>query len=80
MVSNRMVELNGLSLELASLPEADNFDLYIKDYVMKMQKEAVGLVYIILPIILRVDIEIINLEVPHSTKGKIKIHRELFES
>ena len=63
---NRGASINGLPIELASVveenPKAKSLDDYITNILMKDYEDAQGFLLIIVPIILRINIYIVNID------------------
>ena len=54
--------MNGLPFECIILADADSLEQYIEDIIMKMGEDARGPLLNIMPIVLRINIYIVNLE------------------
>ena len=55
--------LNELPFNLMILGDADSLEQYIDNIVMKMDEDAIGALLFIMPIVLRINIYIVNLDI-----------------
>mmetsp|Transcript_29095 Transcript_29095/g.28120 ORF Transcript_29095/g.28120 Transcript_29095/m.28120 type:complete len:154 (+) Transcript_29095:1148-1609(+) len=62
---------NGLPLGVAILADADTLDDYIDNILMKMQTDAQGPLLYIMPIVMRINIYIVNIDTSKNQKQNL---------
>ena len=61
LIENRERELNGIKLEDAIIADAHSFDEYL-EFIMCMGYDALGPLLMIVPIVMRININIYNID------------------
>ena len=64
--------MNKLPFNMMILTDADSLETYIDNIVMKMQEEAMGSLLFIMPIVLRINIYIVNIDI--SAKQRVNLN------
>jgi hypothetical protein len=62
MKSVRNKSIAGLPLEVATMVDAESYEEYIEEVVMKFGRDAQGLLVLIIPIIMKIKIHIVNID------------------
>jgi hypothetical protein len=73
LLENKDLELNSLSIKLAMESDAININHYIDDIVLMMGVDARGLLLLIVPIVLRINLKIYNIKRNHGSTVRIII-------
>jgi len=78
MYLNRSAQLNGLELEISPLAEIEEGELslerYIEEILMPMDREAQGVLLTIIPIVLRINVHIVNID----TSAQARVNSLIF--
>ena len=56
-----MKEINGLSIEVATIVDSDTYEAYISDVVMQFGIDAQGLLLLVVPVIMKMNIHIVSI-------------------
>jgi len=69
----RQKEINGIPIEIATIVDADTYEDYISDVVMQFGKDAQGLLLLVIPVIMKMNIHIIHID----TSAEAKMYKEM---
>ena len=69
----RQKEINGLPIETATIVDADTYEDYISDVVMQFGRDAQGLLLLVVPVIMKMNIHIANID----TSAEAKMYKEM---
>jgi len=69
----RKKEINGLPIEIATIVDAETYDDYISDVVMQFGRDAQGLLLLVVPVIMKMNIHIVNID----TSAEAKMYKEM---
>jgi len=64
----REQQANGLPLEVACLVDRDSIEEYVHDLIMGFGVDAMGVLLIIVPIIMKINIHIVNIDTSKQAK------------
>lgn len=69
----RKKEINGLPIEIATIVDADTYEIYISDVVMQFGRDAQGLLLLVVPVIMKMNIYIANID----TSAEARMYKEM---
>jgi len=69
----RQKEINGIPIEISTIVDSDTYEDYISDEVMQFGRDAQGLVLLVIPVIMKMNIHIIHID----TSAEAKMYKEM---
>jgi len=69
----RQNEINGLPIKIATIVDADTYEDYLSDVVMQFGRDAQGLLLLVIPVIMKMNIHIVNID----TSAEAKMYNEM---
>ena len=83
IMAHKDIEMNGLPLEMAPIVEevagATDLNGYIKNILMKMNEDAQGVLLSLLPICLRINVDIVNIDTSVKSRNKKELWIQIQE-
>lgn len=64
-LSNELIKnkkINGLEIHIATIVDADSYEAYIEDVVLRFGRDAQGLLLLVVPVIMKMSVHIVNID------------------